>query len=256
MAGAEKIIGVLGGMGPEATLRFFELLIKLTPAAKDQDHLRIIIDNNPHIPDRTAAILKGGPSPLPHLIQSARALEVAGADLIAMPCVTAHYFLDELSRRTARPVLSILDAVAEAVEEARPGPKRLGLLATSGTIQSGLFQRRLSKSGLETLVPDEADQTRIMSAVYDIKNARPARSRAEIAADLAAAARGLIDRGAEGIVAGCTEIPLALSQDEIPRPYFDALLLLARKTLRAVGRRPMDSLSPSLAWKRNGEAWT
>jgi len=235
----EKIIGVLGGMGPEATLQFFRLLLSLTPAAKDQDHLRIIIDNNPKVPDRTAAILGRGPSPVPALVQSAELLQRAGADFIVIPCVSAHFFLEELRRQISLPVLSIFDAVAEAIEQEQPEVETVGLMATAGTVQGGLFQARLKASRIETLVPEEASQARIMAAIYDIKNSRPARSRARISADLTVAAGRLIGRGAQAIIAGCTEIPLALSQEKVSVPYLDSLRLLARAAVRAAGRDPV-----------------
>jgi len=234
----EKIIGVLGGMGPEATLQFFRLLLRLTPAAKDQDHLRIIIDDNPKVPDRTEAILGRGPSPVPALVESAGLLQRAGADFIAIPCVSAHFFLEELRQKVSLPILSIFDAVAETIEQEHPDLETVGLMATTGTVQGGLFQARLKAGRIETLVPEEASQARIMAAIYDIKNAKASRSRARISADLAVAAGRLVGRGAQAIVAGCTEIPLALGQEQVSVPYFDSLRLLARAAIRAAGREP------------------
>ena len=111
----EKVIGILGGMGPEATVDCFEKIIKNTPAARDQDHLRVVIDSNPKVPDRTAAIIGNGESPVPVLAAGCRALERAGADFIIIPCVSAHVFLTEIQQQSELPILSIFDAVAEAV---------------------------------------------------------------------------------------------------------------------------------------------
>ena len=116
----EKSVGVLGGMGPEATLICFKRIIKNTPAGKDQDHIRVIIDSNPKVPDRTESMLENGPSPVPLMISGCRALERAGADFIVIPCVTAHFFIDELRAETDLPILSILDAFSEAVERTNP----------------------------------------------------------------------------------------------------------------------------------------
>jgi len=237
---ADKTIGVLGGMGLKATLHFFKLLLDLTPASKDQDHLRVVIDSNPKIPDRTAAILGTGASPVPALVQTAQALEAAGADLIAIPCVTAHHFLDELRPQTDLPILSILEIVVQTIDQEHPDIKTVGLLATSGTLKSGLFQKRLKASQIETLTPDQDGQAKVMAAISDIKNVRPSRDRAQISADLAAAAQGLINRGAQGIIAGCTEIPLGLRQNQLAVPYFDSLFLLAREAIRAAGREPLE----------------
>ncbi|HET6780529.1 MAG TPA: amino acid racemase, partial [bacterium] len=117
----EKVIGVLGGLGPWATLDLFEKILTLTPAAKDQDHLRLIIDNNPKIPDRSPAILGTGEDPTPALVETARNLERAGADFIVIPCNTAHFFYDAVRRAVSIPVLHIMDEVAASAGDAVPG---------------------------------------------------------------------------------------------------------------------------------------
>jgi aspartate racemase len=235
----EKVIGILGGMGPEAAVDCFAKIVRNTPARKDQDHLRVIIDSNPKVPDRTAAIQGRGESPLPLLVAGTQALERAGADFVIIPCVSAHFFLDDLRRRVRLPILSIFDAVAETIEREHPDVKNVGLLGTTGTVEGGLFQQRLDKGGIATILPGGDVQEKIMAAIYDIKDALPARSRTEILADLIAAAESLIARGAQGIVAACTEIPLALGQEHLPVPYFDSLLLLARAAIRRAGREPV-----------------
>src|SRR5208283_4959149 len=138
----EKVIGVLGGMGPEATLYFYRELIVQTAARTDREHLRVIIDSNPKVPDRNEAILHGGESPVPALAAGAAALEHAGADFIVIPCISAHLFLENLRERTNLPVFSIFDIVAEHIAENHPGVNMLGLLGTTGTVQGGLFQER------------------------------------------------------------------------------------------------------------------
>ncbi len=234
----EKVIGVLGGMGPEATLYLYRELIVQTSARKDQEHLRVIIDSNPKVPDRTRAILHGGESPVPVMAAGAAALERAGADFIVIPCISAHFFLEQLRERTNLPVLSIFDVVAEHIVENHPGVHTLGLLGTTGTVQGGRFQERLSRTGRQTLSPEPDDQLRIMSAIYDIKDARSRRTRKEIALDVCAVARRLVERGALGIIAGCTELPLVLEPAEVPVPVFDSLKLLARAAITAAGRSP------------------
>jgi aspartate racemase len=231
----QKTIGILGGMGPEATLYCFKKIIEATPAERDQDHLRVVMDSNPKVPDRTAAILGKGPSPIPMLVKGCEALERAGADFIIMPCVSAHFFQEELRKQIRLPLLSIFDSVTENILETHPEIRTIGLMGTSGTIQGGLFQKRLATSGIETVVCNEDQQARVMTAIYDIKNAQPANSRSEIKADLAAAAESLISRGAKGIIAGCTEIPLALEQKDLDVPYFDAVEALARAAVRLAG---------------------
>lgn len=236
---SEKVIGILGGMGPEATLDCFAKIIKNSPAKKDQDHLRVIIDSNPKVPDRTAAIIGNGESPTPILVEGCHALERAGADFIIIPCVSAHFFLNDVQDQINLPIISIYDAVAETIVKDHPKIKTVGLLGTTGTINGGLFQKRLACDGIQTIVSGDTTQSKIMDAIYDIKNTQPARSREEITEDLIAAAESLISQKAEGIIAGCTEIPLALKQEHLPVPYFDALNILARTAILKAGRRPV-----------------
>jgi aspartate racemase len=237
-----KTIGILGGMGPEATLDCFDKIIKNTPASKDQDHLRVIIDSNPGVPDRTPAIIGNGESPVPVIVAGCRSLERAGADFIIMPCVSAHFFLAEIQDQANLPILSIFDVVAETITRDCPEIKTVGLLGTTGTLNGGLFQKRLAQEEIKTVVPDSAMQTKIMDAIYDIKNARPSRTRSEITADLAAAAQSLISQkphAAQAIVAGCTEIPLALKSENVSVPYFDSITILARAAIINAGIEPV-----------------
>lgn len=234
----QRIIGILGGMGPEATLDCYAKIIRNTPASKDQDHLQVIINSDPKVPDRTAAILGRGESPLPVLIAGVQALDRAGAEFVIIPCVSAHMFLAELTSQVSLPILSMFDAVAETITRDHPAIKTVGLLGTTGTVKGGLFQKRLEKEGLQVLLPDDTSQNRVMEAIYTIKDVQATRTREEIAADLSLVARGLIDRGAQAIIAGCTEIPLALQQAHLSVPYFDSLTVLAREAIRRAGCEP------------------
>ncbi|MEJ2729355.1 MAG: amino acid racemase [Deltaproteobacteria bacterium] len=235
----EKVIGILGGMGPEATLDCFAKIIKNTPARKDQEHPRVVIDSNPKVPDRTAAITGKGESPLPILVAGCRALQQAGADFIIIPCVSAHYFLEEVRQQITLPILSIFDVVAETIIGENAEIKTVGLMSTTGTITGGLFQKRLDADNIKTIVPAETRQAKVMAAIYDIKNSQPSRSRAQITSDLIAIAEDLISKGARGIIAGCTEIPLALKQEHLSVPYFDALTILARAAIFKAGLTPI-----------------
>ncbi len=237
-----KTIGILGGMGPEATVDCFDKIVRNTPAAKDQDHLRVVIDSNPAVPDRTAAIVADGQSPVPVMVSGCGALQRAGADFIIIPCVSAHFFLADVQQQIELPILSIFDAVAEAIKREHPEIKIVGLLGTTGTVRGGLFQQRLMEDGILTIVPEDAVQSKIMSAIYDIKNAEADRTRSEIRNALISAAESLISHspeGAEGIIAGCTEIPLALRQKHLPLPYFDAVTILARAAILRAGIAPI-----------------
>jgi len=242
----EKVIGILGGMGPEATVDCFNKIIKNTPATRDQEHLRVVIDSNPKVPDRTAAIIGKGESPVPVMVAGCRALKRAGADFIIIPCVSAHVFLAAVQQQCDLPILSVFDAVAEAVIRDQPQIQSIGLLGTTGTISGGLFQKRLGQDAVATIVCDDQMQSRVMAAIYDIKDAQATRTRSEITAELIAAAESLITRspqGAQGIIAGCTEIPLALGQEHLAVPYFDAVAILARAAIMYAGMEPIPLLS-------------
>ncbi len=234
----ERVIGVLGGMGPEATIAFYARVVSQTPAARDQDHLRVVIDSNPKIPDRTAAVLGQGESPVAAMAASIDVLQRAGADFVVIPCVSAHAFIDDLTARIRLPLLSILDAVAEHIQ-AQAGIRRVGLLATAGTVRAGLFQRRLADAGVDVVLPGEDDQARVMAAIYSVKASPSSAQREQATLSLREVAARLIARGAQGIVLGCTEIPLVFGAGDAPVPVFDSLMVLARASIRAAGLEPL-----------------
>lgn len=225
-----KVIGVLGGMGPAATVDFFQKIIQATPAKADQDHLKVVIFSNPHVPDRTAAIRGGGPDPLPELVIGAEALVRAGADFLTIPCVTVHYFFDRLQAAVRIPILHLIRETVAAVAAEFPTFRRFGLLATTGTLESKLFEAKFEPRGLAVFGCDPAIQdSRVMEAIYGVKGGgsldRPRRLIREAAAHL-------IGRGAEAIIAGCTEVPLVLSHGDISVPVIDPTHYLARAAVR------------------------
>jgi len=235
---AEKIIGILGGMGPEATIDFFEKIVKGTKVRKDQDHLRILIDNNPKIPNRTLAIQGRGPSPLPLLVRSARILEKAGADLIVIPCVTAHHFYIPLQKKVKLPILHIVNEMMNHVQTHFEGIEKIGLLATTGTLQSGLFQKAFARSHIELiLLGREAQKDFVMRAIYGkegIKAIGPSEKSKRLLLD---ACKELIRQGARAVIAGCTEIPLVLRDGNLPIPVIDPVAILAKVAIKeALGR--------------------
>jgi aspartate racemase len=236
----EKTIGVLGGMGPEATLEFFGKIIAATPAARDQDHLRVVIDSNPKVPDRTAAIVVGGESPLPAMTAGIQALQRAGADFVVIPCVSAHAFIDEL-QGAGLPILSMFEATVTHIREHHPAIRTVGLLATTGTLRAGRFAADLRRAGLRVLDPEASDQKRIMGAIYAIKGV--SRPRQDIAAEVRSVAERLIAQGAAGIITGCTELPLVLRPGDLALPVFDTLSILARATVAHAGVKPREAVS-------------
>ncbi len=236
---ADKIIGVLGGMGPEATLDCLHKILANTQAEIDQEHLRVLVDINPQIPDRTSAVLRNGESPVPALVKSCQGLAAAGADFIIIPCVTAHFFYDQFSKQSPLPIISILDVVVQTIKKDYPDYNRIGLMSTDGTKQSGIFQKALAKEGLEIVLLDDDTQTEVMKGIYDLKSSLDPEVRVSVTRRFSRAAQTLVDNGAQAVIAGCTEIPLALSQENLSVPYFDSLTLLARAAIRAAGREPI-----------------
>jgi len=220
----EKIIGILGGMGPEATIDLFYKIIKSTPAEKDQDHLRIIIDNNPKIPDRTTAILGKGEDPLPALQETARNLEKAGADLIIIPCNTAHYFLPSIQESVKIPILNMIEETAKETQRKTPQIKKVGLLASIGIYKTEIYHQHFKKFNIEVISPEEKDKKEVMKVIYAVKAGDLSE---KVKKNIIQIAQKLIDKGAEAIIAGCTEIPLILKEGDVPVPLIDTTKVLA-----------------------------
>lgn len=144
-------VGIIGGMGPEATVDIFQKIVKMTSASKDEEHLRILIDNNPMVPSRIKAILENGETPLPVLIRMAENLEKMGADFLIIPCNTASFYIDDLRKKVMVPILSIVEETANFLEVEKPSLKKVGILATEATLKVGLYQKELFKKKLETI---------------------------------------------------------------------------------------------------------
>lgn len=226
---SDKVIGVLGGMGPWATLDFFEKILRLTPAQVDQDHFRLIIDNNPKIPDRSPAILGGGEDPTPALVATAKNLQQAGADFLVIPCNTAHFFYERIVAALSIPVLHIMHEVAAAAREAVPDVRALGVLATEATMASGLYHRACGQQGIEVVGPDPAGQRIVNRAIYGVKAGQVS---PEVTQSLVRVADHLLAQGAQAVVLGCTELPYVLKPDNLSVPLLDSNLVLARAAVR------------------------
>ncbi|MFQ6082016.1 MAG: aspartate/glutamate racemase family protein [Candidatus Aminicenantia bacterium] len=231
----ESKIGILGGMGPEATVYLFHLIIKLTDAPKDQDHIPIIIYSNPKVPHRTDAILKNGKSPLPGLIRGAKILEKAGADFIVMPCITAHYFYSEIINHLKIPFLHLVEETYKYVREKFPHLKRLGLLATTGTIKTGLFQSYFEKEKIEIISPEKGNQNLVMKAIYDPKGIKAGYTQGFPKELLLEVAKDLIGKKCQAIIAGCTEVSLALKEKDLPVSLIEPLEIIARVSIIHAG---------------------
>lgn len=229
-----KTLGILGGLGPAASVYFYQLITRHTEALCDQDHLDIILISKASIPDRTDYILgKSEKSPLPAMKEGVEKLAEAGAQLIAVPCNTAHYFYDEIERISPVPVLNI---VKETVFLAQSrGIQKLGIMATSGTVLSGTYQKVCAACGVEAVLPCEASQQVLMDIIYkDIKTAKSP----DMNAFLSVAAE-LYANGAEAIVLGCTELSLIQGLENYPSfRFIDSLHVLAFRAIQACGKKP------------------
>ena len=207
-----KTIGIIGGMGPLATMDLFRKIVELTDSENDQGHPRVLIDSNTNTPDRTPAILCGGADPLPEMVRAALLLERGGADVLVMGCNTAHFFYPKM------------------------GLSSVGLLATDGTVQSGVYAREFERQGIDLVTPDAAGQKAVVTMIYQgVKTGRaswPVEEISRVIGDLAA-------RGARAVVLGCTELPVAFSRYRIQSglPVLDPTEVLAESAIRFVGGR-------------------
>ncbi|MBO1073430.1 cysteate racemase [Roseomonas marmotae] len=228
----EKMLGVLGGMGPLASAQFMLRLTLLTPAERDQDHIPAVLWSDPRVPDRTAARLGDGESPLPWLRRGVAGLEAAGAGAIAIPCNTAHGWYEELRTGTDLPILHIVDAAAEDLARQGIRSGRIGVMGTAATLAMRLYQPRLEALGYEVIVPDAAEMESLVSPGIALVKANKV---AQAYAPLAEAAGNLRARGAAAVVLGCTEIPLGIQAGphaEIGLPLVDTIDALALSAIR------------------------
>ncbi|WP_329599920.1 amino acid racemase [Streptomyces pseudovenezuelae] len=227
--GFTEIIGILGGMGPAATADFYTKLVSMTPGHNDQDHLRTVIWSDPTIPDRTEALLGTGPDPTPWLLNGSRVLREAGATVIAIPCNTAHAFVPRIADHVGLPIIHMIGEVARHLTTLQPAVRTAGLLATTGTVQAGLYQEWLARYDIRLVLPATTSrQAEVMAAIRAVKAGKPAAA----TASLTDAARQLTAQGAQAIIAGCTEIPLGLPADDVEVPLVDPAVILARVLVR------------------------
>lgn len=222
-------------MGPGATVDFMARVIAATGARADQDHIHMVIDHNPQIPNRHAAIAGNGPGIGPDLATMAKRLESAGADFLVMTCNTAHAFEDAIRSAVDIPFVSIIDVVMEELIQ-RPA-RRVGVMAAEGCLQAGLYQRALAREGLEAVLWSEAELARFMELVYRIKAGQ---RRDEIATGMRWLAAELEFRGADILVAGCTEVPLILDAADTTVPLLSSTELLVRRTIELARNQHAD----------------
>lgn len=229
-----QTLGILGGLGPMATVYFYDMLVRHTKAACDQDHLDVIINSRASTPDRTSYILgQSTENPFDIMARDAQRLVTFGADVLAIPCNTAHYFYDRLNETISVPILNMVEeTVLEAKER---GCRRVGILATSGTVQTGTYSRMCERHGLEFVCPDETHQQDLMNIIYgDIKQGKqPDMARFFAVAD------SLKRQGCTRVILGCTELSIIKKDEQLDAFYIDSMSVLAKNAITTFGRTPI-----------------
>jgi len=230
-----RVVGVLGGMGPEASVDFMRQVIALTEVSCDQDHVHMLVDHNPQVPSRQLALLEGGPSPEPELAAMAERLEAAGADFLVMPCNTAFAFRAAIEAVVGIPLLSIVKLTA--AEAQRQGAQAVGILATRGCLNAGVYQAEFEGSDTALVLPSENELDIFMDLIERIKLGDTGD---EVRASMKSLALAQIQRGARAIIVGCTEVPLVLDPHSVATPLVSSTEVLAAETVRlARGEKPL-----------------
>ena len=223
----EKTLGIIGGMGPLATVRLFERIVFLSKANSDQENLHIIIDNNSKIPDRTEFILGYGEDPRPELIKTAKMLEGAGADYLIMGCNTAHYFYKDIIKEINIPFINMIEETSKSILKSDDKIKKVGLLATPGTINCGIYHNELAKYGIEVLGPSKESQIYVTDLMYNIKKGIYDNN----LDDFYKVIEELKSQGVDLFILGCTELSVAKEMYDLKGNYIDAMEILAKEAI-------------------------
>lgn len=229
-------VGVLGGMGPQATVDFVQEIVRRTPASGDADHIRVLVDCNPGVPDRQAA-RRGDDRPVrAALAEMALGLEAQGADFLVMPCNTAHAFIADAREAASVPFVSIIDVTVDAARRAYPTGS-IGLLATDACVDAELYQDAAARAGLKTIAPPAASQADCMRLIGEVKAGNTGES---VRKDMRTLAEELVQHGADVLIAGCTEIPLIVQGDVGGVSLLSSTGELAQRTVEyALGRQSL-----------------
>lgn len=226
----KKTLGIVGGVGPLATMFIGEMIVRRTKAAKDQDHVNSIITNNTRIPDRTAFIMgRSDDNPVPVMIDDMAKLSSIGAEIIIIPCNTAHTFYDELEMGSPVPVIHMIRETMKRA--AQQGAVKVGVLATTGTVTSKVYQQAANEYGLEPVLPSPEIQEKVMSIIYDNvkagKNANKDTWREIV--------NHMENQGCDRVVLGCTELSIVKKEMDLPDFYLDSLIVLAETAILSCG---------------------
>ncbi|QHJ71705.1 aspartate/glutamate racemase family protein [Planococcus halotolerans] len=226
----KKTLGIVGGVGPLATMFIGEMIVRRTKAAKDQDHVNSIITNNTRIPDRTAFIMgRSQDDPVPVMVADMEKLSSIGAEIIIIPCNTAHTFYEELQQGAPVPVIHMIrETMNRAAEQ---GAKKVGILATTGTVTSKVYQHAADEYGLEPVLPSQEIQEKVMSVIYDNIKAGKNADR-DNWRDIV---NYMENQGCDRVILGCTELSIVKKEMELPEFYLDSLIVLAETAILSCG---------------------
>ncbi|MCK1990612.1 amino acid racemase [Lysinibacillus fusiformis] len=231
----KQTLGIIGGVGPLATMFIGEMIVRRTKAQKDQEHLHTIIDNDTNIPDRTAFILDNTKeNPVPVIIEDAKKLASVGADMIAIPCNTAHTFYDEIQEGSPIPILHMIRETAKRASEL--GAERVGILATTGTLTSHMYQDALEEYGITPVVPDNEMRAHVMSIIYDYVKA----GKNVTQDDWQPIEDAMLALNCDRLVLGCTELSIVNRDLKLSNIYIDSLIVLAERAILACGYELID----------------
>lgn len=226
----ERTIGIIGGMGPAATVELMSRIIRKTPAEDDRDHVRLLVDSNPKVPSRIAAILeKTGTDPTPTLVAMAKGLEAAGAGLLVMPCNTAHHYHVAIAAAVNIPFISIVDVAVEHLRRNAPHARRIGLLASPAVQQTGVYDAALARAGFTPAYPDERVAARLLTIIKDVKAGDAGTAQAAALEEAALVFADSVD----AMLVACTELSILPPPDLGAKPLFDTLDLLAAAAIEA-----------------------
>jgi len=235
MKDREKVVGIIGGMGPEATVDFMRRLIAAVPAKDDCDHLHVIADNNSKVPSRIAALIEGhGKDPAPVLVGMARRLEAAGADILTIPCNTAHHYHKKIARSVHVPVIDMVALSVKRLASLSPRPRRIGMLASMAVRKVGVYDHPLAEQNFEPLYGGAQTEAALLELIRAVKSSG---ATAALAKSYKAVAQTLADQGADALLVACTELSL-FPAPSVGLPVVDALDVLVEETVRAARAQP------------------
>lgn len=240
----EKILGVLGGVGPLATVYFMDMLVKMTDADCDQGHIPVLCFNHATIPDRTAYILdSSNPNPLPVMVNDAKLLEKAGASYIVIPCNTAHYFYEQLQNNITVPIINIIKETVKYITDTNPEAKKIGILATEGTIAAMSYQKACSEYGISYATPNKDDLKSLMNIIYNQVKAGKQADFEEFMRII-----GVMKHdGCDAVILGCTELSIIHRDFKMNRPdVVDSLEVLAKKSIEMCGKKAIEKPLPAV----------